>query len=120
MLVHDIGKVAAQLDNAKLLLLDATNTLDTAALQGRKLTPLQAAKHKAQCSMIVELVHASIEKLMFIAGSSAFSLSNPLQRYWRDVHVGLRHVQNIPQLGYEIYGRDRMEITPNISPPGAY
>jgi alkylation response protein AidB-like acyl-CoA dehydrogenase len=120
VLVHDLGKVAAQLDNAKLLLMDATGTLDIAAVQGRKLTPLQAAKHKAQCCMIVELVHASIEKLMFIAGSSAFSLSNPLQRYWRDVHVGLRHVQNIPQLGYEIYGRDRMEITPNISPPGAY
>lgn len=120
VVVHDLGKVAAQLDNAKLLLLNATGQLDAAASQGRKLTQLEAAKHKAQCSTIVELVHASIEKLMFIAGSSAFSLSNPLQRYWRDIHVGLRHVQNIPQLGYEIYGRDRMQVTPNISPPGAY
>jgi hypothetical protein len=28
-------------------------------------------------------------------------------------------VQNIPMLGYEIYGRDRLGV-PNISPPGAY
>lgn len=118
--VHDLGKVAAQLDNAKLLLLDATRQLDVAAVEGRKFTQIEAAKHKAQCSTVVELIHASVEKLMFIAGSSAFSLSNPLQRYWRDIHVGLRHVQNIPQLGFEIYGRDRLGIAPNISPPGAY
>ena len=40
------------------------------------------------------LLHNSIEGIMYVSGSSAFSLSNPLQRYWRDVHVGLRHVQN--------------------------
>ena len=57
---------------------------------------------------------------MFIAGSSAFSLTNPLSRYWRDVHVGLRHITNIPMLSYEIYGRDRLGVKPNISPSGAY
>lgn len=118
--IYELGKVAAQLDNAKILLLDATAQLDSAALAGRKFSQLEAAKHKAQCSTVVELIHGAIEKLMFLAGSSAFSLTNPLQRYWRDLHVGLRHVQNIPQLGFEIYGRDRLGIAPNISPPGAY
>jgi hypothetical protein len=56
---------------------------------------------------------------MFLAGSSSFSLDKPIQRYWRDVHVGLRHVTNIPYVGYEIYSRDRLEVE-NISPPGAY
>jgi hypothetical protein len=57
---------------------------------------------------------------MFIAGSSAFLLSNPLSRYWRDAHVALRHVTNVPLIAYEIYGRDRLGIHPNIAPPGAY
>ncbi len=78
------------------------------------------AKHKAQCAQIVDLIHNSIESLMFISGSSAFLHSNPLSRYWRDIHVGLRHVTNVPMLSYEIYGRDRLGVTPNISPPGAY
>jgi Acyl-CoA dehydrogenase, C-terminal domain len=65
-------------------------------------------------------VHSAIEQLMFTAGSSAFSLTNPLQRYWRDLHVALRHVNNLPQLGYEIYGRDLVGVKPNVSPPGAY
>jgi len=118
--VHEIGKVAAQLDNAEILLMEAIGQLDHWALNRKQFDPLTASQHKAKCSMVIELVHASIEKLMFLTGSSAFVLSHPLNRYWRDVHMGLRHVQNIPQLGYEIYGRDRLEVSPNITPPGAY
>lgn len=120
VIVHDLGKVAAQLDNARLLLFAATGQVDRVALDGGQLSPLEAAAHKAKCAMIVELIHGAIEKLMFIAGSSAFILSNPLQRYWRDIHMGLRHISNLPHLSYEIYGRDRLAIEPNISPPGAY
>lgn len=120
VIVHDLGKVAAQLDTAKVLLFTVNGQVDEAALAGVPFTQLQAAEHKARCAMIVELIHTSIEKLMFIAGSSAFALSNPLQRYWRDVHMGLRHVTNLPHLSYEIYGRDRLQVEPNISPPGAY
>lgn len=118
--VQDLGKVAAQLDSAELILFDAIGQLDRVAEAGGKLTALEAAKNRAQCAQVIELIHASMEKLMFMAGSSAFVLSNPLQRYWRDLSMGLRHVQNIPTLGYEIYGRDLLEVSPNISPAGAY
>ena len=118
--VAEIGKIAAMLDTARVLLFNATATLDAAAEKGAKLTQIEAAAHKAQCATIVETIHAAVEKIMFLAGSSAFALDKPIQRYWRDVHVGLRHVQNIPLIGYEIYGRDRLEVAPNISPPGAY
>jgi alkylation response protein AidB-like acyl-CoA dehydrogenase len=120
VVLHDLGKVAAQLDTAKLLLFSATGLLDDVALGKAILTDGVRAKHKAQCAQIVELVHASIETLMFISGSSAFALNNPLSRFWRDIHVGLRHVTNIPMLSYEIYGRDRLGVLPNISPSGAY
>ncbi len=119
-MMYEIGRIAASLDTAKLLLFSATGLLDEVALSGRALADGERAKHKAQCAQIVELVHGAIEGLMFIAGSSAFSLTNPLSRYWRDVHVGLRHITNIPMLSYEIYGRDRLGLKPNISPSGAY
>jgi 3-hydroxy-9,10-secoandrosta-1,3,5(10)-triene-9,17-dione monooxygenase len=120
VIVHDLGRVAAQLDNARLLLFQVTSQLDQAALADRPLAPLERAQHKALCAQAMELIHAVIEKLMFIAGSSAFAQSNPLQRYWRDVHVGLRHIANLPNLGYEVYGRDRLGLSPNIIPVGAY
>jgi 3-hydroxy-9,10-secoandrosta-1,3,5(10)-triene-9,17-dione monooxygenase len=118
--LHDLGEVAAQLDTARLLLFTTTGTLDDVALTGREFPTLERAKHKAQSAQIVELIHKSIETMMFISGSSAFALSNPLSRYWRDIHVGLRHITNVPFLSYEIYARDRMDVKPNITPVGAY
>jgi alkylation response protein AidB-like acyl-CoA dehydrogenase len=118
--LHDLGKVAAQLDSAETLLFDALDTLDGIALQGMKPDVAVCSKQRAQCAQIVELIHASIEKIMFISTSSAFAFSNPLQRYWRDIHVGLRHIQNVPMIGYEIYGRDNLGALPNITPVGAY
>lgn len=118
-ILHDIGRIAAQLDNARLLLFSATGQLDEIALSGRDFPAAEKAKHKAQCAQVIELVHSSIESLMFIAGSSAFSLDKPISRFWKDIHVGLRHITNVPMLSYEIYGRTRLGVD-NISPPGAY
>ncbi len=115
----ELGQVAAQLDTAKLILLDTTGLLDEIGITGREFKISERARHKAQCGQMIELVHKSIEQLMFIAGSSAFALDKPISRFWRDIHVGLRHVQNIPMLSYEIYARDRLGV-PNISPPGAF
>src|SRR3546814_6955260 len=90
-----------------MLLMAAVGTLDDIALTGREFTLMEKARHKAQCSQIIELVHRSVETLMFISDSSAFALDKPISRFWRDIHVGLRHIQNIPMLGYEIYGRNK-------------
>jgi alkylation response protein AidB-like acyl-CoA dehydrogenase len=114
-----IGRIAAQIDAAETILFNALATLDDVALTGREFTLAERAKNKAACGQVIELVHKSVEDLMFQAGSSAFALDKPISRFWRDCHVAMRHVQNIPMLGYEIYGRDRLEVA-NISPPGAY
>jgi 3-hydroxy-9,10-secoandrosta-1,3,5(10)-triene-9,17-dione monooxygenase len=117
--LHDIGEIAAQIDAAKTLLFNATGLLDAIGLSGEPFTDAAKAKHKAQCGQIVNLVHTAIESIMFLAGSSAFALDKPICRFWRDIHVGLRHITNIPMLGYEIYGRNRLGVQ-NISPSGAY
>ncbi len=119
VVAHDLGQVAAQLDTAKLLLFSATGLLDEIGLTGRDFTDLERSKHKAQCAQVVDLVHKSIESLMFIAGSSAFALDKPISRFWRDIHVALRHITNVPMLSYEIYGRNRLGVQ-NITPSGAY
>src|SRR3546814_5288212 len=78
-----------------MLLMASVGTRDDSALTGREFTLMEKARHKAQCSQIIELVHRSVETLMFISGSSAFALDKPISRFWRDIHVGLRHIQNI-------------------------
>ncbi len=117
--LHDVGRIAAQLAAARVLLFDATATLDDVGLTGREFSHNERAKHKAVCAQVVELIHGAVESTMFLAGSSAFALDKPISRFWRDIHVGLRHVTNLPMLSYEIFGRSRLGVD-NITPPGAY
>jgi len=116
--MRDLGDAAAALETAKLILFHLTGQMDDVG-RGAVLSLADKARGRAQCARMIELVHGASESLMFMAGSSAFALDKPISRYWRDVSMGLRHIQNIPTIGYEIYGRDLTGADP-ISPPGAY
>ncbi|CAH0498353.1 acyl-CoA dehydrogenase family protein [Novosphingobium sp. CECT 9465] len=116
--MRDLGEAAALIETAKLILFDLTAELDAVGL-GAELTLETKARGRGQCGKLIELTHQASESLMFLAGSSAFSLDKPISRYWKDVSMGLRHIQNIPAIGYEIFGRNLTGATP-ISPPGAY
>lgn len=116
--MRDLGEAAAMIDTAKLILFDLTAKLDRIGL-GEEFTMEEKARHRAGGAQMIELVHGASESLMFQAGSSGFALDKPINRYWRDVSMATRHIQNIPTIGYEIYGRDLAGADP-ISPPGAY
>lgn len=117
--MRDLGEAAANLDTAKLILFHLVGEFDRIGLTDGTLTLEDKARHRAQCAQMIKLVHTASESLMFQVGSSAFSLEKPISRYWRDVSMGLRHIQNIPTIGYEIYGRN-IAGGDMISPPGAY
>tara|TARA_R110001606_G_scaffold156044_11_gene298757 strand:+ start:3958 stop:5187 length:1230 start_codon:yes stop_codon:yes gene_type:complete len=117
--MRDLGESAAMLDTAKLILFNLVGELDQVALTDGELSVEDKTRHRAQGAQMIELIHRTSESLMFQAGSSAFSLDKPINRYWRDVSMALRHIQNIPTIGYEIYGRN-IAGGDMISPPGAY
>ena len=117
--MRDLGETAAMIDTAKLILFHLVGQLDEAGLTDTELALADKARHRAQCAQMIKLVHEASESLMFLAGSSAFSLDKPISRYWKDLSMGLRHIQNIPTIGYEIYGRN-IAGGDMISPPGAY
>jgi alkylation response protein AidB-like acyl-CoA dehydrogenase len=117
--MRDLGEAAANLDTAKLILFHLVGEFDRVALSDGELTIADKARHRAQCAQMIKLVHSASESLMFQSGSSAFSTEKPISRYWKDVSMALRHIQNIPTIGYEIYGRN-IAGGDMISPPGAY
>ena len=116
--MRDLGEAAAMVDTAKLILFDLTAKLDRVGM-GEDFSLEEKARHRAAGAQMIELVHGASESLMFQAGSSAFALDKPINRYWRDVSMATRHIQNIPTIGYEIYGGNLAGANP-ISPPGAY
>lgn len=116
--MRDLGEAAAMIDTARLILLDLTEKLDRVGL-GEAFTLAEKAKQRAGGAQMIELVHAASESLMFQAGSSGFALDKPINRYWRDISMALRHIENIQTIGCEIYGRNLAGADP-ISPPGAH
>ena len=117
-IVHDLGEIATRLRTAELILFDAYRRFDERAAERGDWSELELAQSKADGAEVVLLIHGAIEQIMFIGGSSAFALANPLQRYWRDIHIALRHVLHVPQIGFEHYGRQRLSLKPDILPPG--
>ncbi len=117
MMQGELGKAAARVAAAEALTFKNCDLIDNAGLAQARLTPQQRAQSKGEGSLAVELLNEAIEQLMFLAGSSAYADSNPIQRLYRDASFAMRHVANLPYVGYEIFGKSLLGVEPNISAP---
>lgn len=120
VVVHDIGRAAIKIDAARLLIENATGTIDAAALAGKSLTERERARNKAQANYAIQILEEAVQSLMTVAGSAAFNHANPASRYWRDFNMVARHFGNIPSIGHELYGRSLLELGPGVIPPFMY
>ncbi|MEI5100450.1 hypothetical protein RB200_20335 [Streptomyces sp. PmtG] len=62
-----------------------------------------------------EKSRAGVEKLLDAVGGSAFALSNPLQRLWRDISVMSRHNALNAPLILEDYSRAVLDVHPAVT-----
>jgi alkylation response protein AidB-like acyl-CoA dehydrogenase len=114
---RNLGEAAASIDTARLLIESATGTFDQLALRREQADAATRARLKGQAATIVKLLTRAVDSVMFGAGSSAFLLDNPLQRFWRDINVAARHAIYNPDIGYEVFGRALLGVDPNIVMP---
>ncbi|MFE0457554.1 acyl-CoA dehydrogenase family protein [Streptomyces sp. NPDC058914] len=76
-----------------------------AALVGDPLSLRERSALRMDMVAAIEDARAAMSRLLDLNGGSAFSESHPLQRYWRDMETGSRHVQFNPFITREDYGR---------------
>jgi 3-hydroxy-9,10-secoandrosta-1,3,5(10)-triene-9,17-dione monooxygenase len=112
----EIGEAATMIHTARVLMDTANRLIDEAALNHRTITYLEQTRNKGETVFATDLLVKAVDKLMYVSGSSGFMESTPLQRYWRDLNVAARHAANVPNVGYEMYGRALMGVEPNIAP----
>jgi alkylation response protein AidB-like acyl-CoA dehydrogenase len=112
----DLAAAAVLLDTAKLYARRIGDTLEEEADAGGNPDWPTRARLRMDSTVAAQRSRETVDKLLTAYGSSAFSEANPLQRIWRDINVGSRHVAfgfGIPEqiYGRVLVGRDPREVS---------
>ncbi|WP_192938570.1 acyl-CoA dehydrogenase family protein [Pseudomonas putida] len=85
------GKGRAAIDVARASIEHAANGIDRLSEAGMDLSPPEATRLHMELVYAIQLCADAIAELEAALGSSAFALSNPVQRFHRDIRVLCSH-----------------------------
>lgn len=81
------------------------------ALPDRENTALRMRLHS-----VVQQCQKGVNLLLDLNGASSFAVDNPLQRFWRDLHVGSRHMQFNPYRALENHAEQLADAETTTKP----
>ena len=107
-----VGEASAGIDAAiELVLRDCRDTMATMAA-GRELTEAQRARNKGDLGFAARLATRTVDLLFESTGGMGLYGHNRVQRAWRDVHAGTKHISlNWDAVG-SLYGRVKLGLPP--------
>lgn len=104
-----LAETSAELDAAHLLLLRALAVLRSPEV----ITPALHHRTRRDYAFIVRLCLNAIERIYLHSGASSNYMSNPLQRYWRDIHAMAGHTGVNFDAAGEAFGRFELDLPPD-------
>lgn len=109
-----LAEATHDVDTAYQHLLSSADMLDAAFAEG---SMSRAARTRARLHMTSALQSSrqAMSKLLDLGGTSGFSSSSPLQRYWRDLETGSHHIHFNRLVSWEDYSRSLLGIDPPVS-----
>lgn len=102
------------IDSAVLHMLHAGEEIDKYTLE-EPVPWVDRARIRCHLASALGRAREGVDKLLDVAGASGFALSNPLQRYWRDVNVGSRHNAFNAPIIMEEYSRALLNLRPSVT-----
>lgn len=94
--LYAYSDAAAEIHAARAALLDNANRMYDLAAQGHEFTfDERAIGRRIQVAAAWRAVRA-VDEIVARAGGYAMRKDNPLQRFWRDTHMGLVHAVHVP------------------------
>jgi 3-hydroxy-9,10-secoandrosta-1,3,5(10)-triene-9,17-dione monooxygenase len=110
-----LAEIAMDIEAAQALHRTALGIL----LAAEPVSPDRHNRIRVACAATTRLCVQAIERIYTNSGASAIHNTNPLQRYWRDVHAMAAHaVLNFDQSG-EAFGRTELGLPPKSFDPFA-
>lgn len=108
------AKAAVVLREQSLLLEDHFNQMMTRAEAGKPLEIKERVQWRFEASLSTERCAAAIDELFKASGGSAIFHSNPIAKYFKDIHAASAHYANNPwgpgcNLGAMLLGKDNTD-----------
>ncbi|MEO9222522.1 MAG: acyl-CoA dehydrogenase family protein [Mycobacteriaceae bacterium] len=113
--LYAISEAAAEIAASRTALLDnACRAYDMVAAGKTATLEDRAVGRRIQVQAARRAVSA-VDEIMVRSGGNAMRMDNPLQRFWRDAHMGLAHAIHVPGSVFHASALTQLGIEP---PPG--
>ncbi|UGT56092.1 acyl-CoA dehydrogenase family protein [Nocardia asteroides] len=107
-----IGEAAADINAARQELLTNVDRIFDLVDQGKEISFAErAAVRRTQVRAAWRAVTA-VDQIFARSGGNAMRMDKPLQRFWRDAHVGLAHAIHVPSTVYHASALSSLGIEP--------
>lgn len=86
------GIASAAIDSALALVLRDLEAAEAKLFLGEELTQQERINIRRDFGFCAQQARTAVDTLMIAAGGSASEIDKPIQRFWRDLNAGARHV----------------------------
>ncbi len=97
---------------AELIMRHRMEELNRWAEAGAAPTPIDALASHRDAAYVARLMGKAASNLSLMAGATSVYLANPIQRFKRDIDVGITHVSLVWEEAAEYYGRTLWDLPP--------
>ncbi|MCW4355690.1 acyl-CoA dehydrogenase family protein [Hoyosella sp. YIM 151337] len=111
-----IGDAAAEIHASRVTLLDNVSRLYDKVDAGEEITFADRAQsRRTQVSAAWRAVRA-MDEIVARSGGNGLRMEHPLQRFWRDGHMGLAHAIHVPGSVFHASALASLDIVPSPGP----
>lgn len=110
--LYAIGDAAAEIDAARVALVDNVSRMYDKVAAGRRISFRErAVSRRTQVAAGWRAVRA-VDEIVNRSGGNGLRMDNPIQRFWRDAHMGIVHAIHVPGPVYHASALTGMDIQP--------
>ncbi|SEK72625.1 Acyl-CoA dehydrogenase [Blastococcus sp. DSM 46786] len=113
--LYAIGEAAGEIAASRAALLDNANRMYDLAAAGHEFSFEERALGRRNQTQAAWRAVRAVDEIVARSGGNAMRMDNPLQRFWRDAHMGLTHAIHVPGSINHVAALSQLGIEP---PPG--
>ncbi|MDL9938096.1 hydroxylase [Gordonia sp. ABSL1-1] len=113
--LHAAGEAASEIEASRIQLIDGISRLHDIIEDGGTPTIEQRSNQRRNQVRCAWRAVSALDEIFARSGGLAIRKSSPLQRYWRDAHVGLQHMIHVDGVAYHSNALHKMGLE---TPPG--